>query len=520
MCTRHQGTETRRSSTASHVREAGDNRHLNWTSQDPTNTPVELNSKINVDEDKKILGLKWDPRLDGFLVNSEKPVLLRKLTKRIALSLISKIFDPLGFFTPFLIRAKIVFQSLWAYQLEWDSPLPEEESDKIRIWLSEVEGLKDFSISRQFFPGVKWTDVVKLELHVFCDASPLVYGTVIYMRGFVQGGDDTRDENRHDKPVVSFCISKARVAPVKTETLPRLELTACVLGFRMSKFVTRALAKGDIATFFWSDSKICLGWINQGAQKYKEYVGNRVKEIIECAPARFWQYCPTEKNPADLITRGISVNTFLNSDVWVRGPKELLDRQVTFVPKHSSVALTSEGRPLSTEAVLGSAAKPQPVNELLNIETQTLATNSAESAGKDYVSCLNVIPESNFTKSNINDGFVNQAYIQLIPNKMDLIPEILESLLEISFYKRMIRVMAWVLRAATIFKVILSHLKHLTLKNWPGGKPLSKPSYNVSIFQKKFGVYIREYVSLADPVWMGCTHLLIVSRVFCACPAD
>ena len=100
-----------------------------------------------------------------------------------------------------------------------------------------------------------------------------------------------------------------------------------------------------------------------------------------------------------------------------------------YAPKHSSVALTSEGRPLSTEAVLGSAAKPQPLNELLNIETQTLATNSAESAGRDYVSCLNVIPKSNFTKSNINDGFVNQAYIQLIPNKMDSNPEILESLI-------------------------------------------------------------------------------------------
>ena len=220
----------------------------------------------------------------------------------------------------------------------------------------------------------------------------------------------------------------------------------------MSKFITHALAKGDIATFFWTDPKISLGWNNQGAQKCKAYVGNRVKKIIECAPARFWQYCPTEKNPADLVTRGLSVNTFLNSDVWVREPKELLDRQVTFVPEHSSVALTSEGRPLSTEAVLETAAKPQPVNEPLNIETQTLAANSTESAGKDYVSCLNVIPESNFTKSNSNDGFVNQAYIQLIPNKMDSNPEILESLLEISSYKRMIRVMALVLRAATIFK--------------------------------------------------------------------
>ena len=218
-------------------------------------------------------------------------------------------------------------------------------------------------------------------------------------------------------------------------------------------------------------------------------MGNRVKEIIECAPARFWQYCPTEKNPADLVTRGISVNKSLNSEVWVRGPNELLDQQVTFVPK-----------PLSTEAVLGSAVKPQSVNVLLKIETQTLAAYSAESGGKDYVSCINVIPESKFTKSNINDGFVNQAYIQLIPNKMDSNPEILESLLEIRSYKRIIRVMAWVLRRLPYLKVILSRLKHLTLRNWPRGKLLSKPSCNVSIFQKKVDVYIMKYASLVHPV--------------------
>ena len=80
---------------------------------------------------------------------------------------------------------------------------------------------------------------------------------------------------------------QARVASVRRETLPRLELTACVLGCHMSKFVTHALAKGDIATFFWTDTKICFGWINQVLQKCKAYVGNRVKEIIECAPARF-----------------------------------------------------------------------------------------------------------------------------------------------------------------------------------------------------------------------------------------
>ena len=159
--------------------------------------------------------------------------------------------------------------------------------------------------------------LLKLKLRVFL-------WRLLPMRGFVQGGDDTKEENRHGKLVVSFYISKARVAPVKTKTLPRQELTACVLRYCMSKFITLALAKGDKATFYWTDSKISLGWINQGPKnaRRRAYMGDHVKEIIECAPARFWQYCPTGKNPtADLVTGRILVNKLPNSEVWVRGPK-------------------------------------------------------------------------------------------------------------------------------------------------------------------------------------------------------
>ena len=87
--------------------------------------------------------------------------------------------------------------------------------------------------------------------------------------------------------------------------------------------------------------------------------------------------------------------------------------------------------------------------------------------------------------SNINEGFEDLAYIQLIPNKMDLNPQILESLLVISSYRRMIRDVTWVLRVATIFKGYSSPSQTLTLKHRPGGKLLSKPSCNLSIFQKK-----------------------------------
>ena len=121
----------------------------------------------------------------------------------------------------------------------------------------------------------------------------------------------------------------------------------------------------------------------------------------------------------------------------------------------------------------------------MNIETQTLATNSAESAGKDYVSCLNVMPESNFTKSNTNVEFMNQAYIQLIPNKMDSDPEILESLLEISSYKRMIRVMAWVLQAATIFKGYSFSSEALDAKELARGEALIQTFLQCKYFSEE-----------------------------------
>ena len=81
---------------------------------------------------------------------------------------------------------------------------------------------------------------------------------------------------------------------------------------------------------------------------------------------------------------------------------------------------------------------------------------------------------------------------------MDSNPEILESVLEISSSRRIIRVMAWVLRAATIFKGYSFPSEALNAEKL--GKPLSKPSCNVSIFHKTFGVYIRESVSLVHPV--------------------
>ena len=47
------------------------------------------------------------------------------LTKRKFLSKISTLFDPLGFITPFVVRAKILMQEVWISGIDWYDQLPE-----------------------------------------------------------------------------------------------------------------------------------------------------------------------------------------------------------------------------------------------------------------------------------------------------------------------------------------------------------------------------------------------------------
>ncbi|XP_012542634.2 uncharacterized protein LOC105840293 [Monomorium pharaonis] len=76
-----------------------------------------------------ILGLCWNSVSDSlqFTINSVKST---SITKRIILSTIAKIFDPLGFLAPIIISAKILIQELWPIKLSWDDQLPPSVIDK------------------------------------------------------------------------------------------------------------------------------------------------------------------------------------------------------------------------------------------------------------------------------------------------------------------------------------------------------------------------------------------------------
>ena len=77
------------------------------------------------------------------------------------------------------------------------------------------------------------------------------------------------------------------------------------------------------STFFWTDSKITLQYINNESRRCKTYVANRVAEIRDTSHPSQWRHCPGHLNPADDASRGISASKLLNRERWFSGPNFL-----------------------------------------------------------------------------------------------------------------------------------------------------------------------------------------------------
>ena len=61
-------------------------------------------------------------------------------TKRKAHEQIEKIFDPLGYVAPILVKFKVVIQDLWSKKLGWDSILQEEQTKRIMHITDQFKG--------------------------------------------------------------------------------------------------------------------------------------------------------------------------------------------------------------------------------------------------------------------------------------------------------------------------------------------------------------------------------------------
>ena len=184
-----------------------------------------------------------------------------------------------------------------------------------------------------------------LQLHGFCDSSQVALAAVVYLRTVYV---DTLVST-------SMVIAKSRVAPVKTQTIPKLELCSAVLLSKLLATVKEQLDINFKNTHAWSDSTIALGWINSSPHRLKTYVANRVMAITEKIPACYWRHVTSTNNPADLGSRDTTAGALIQSSLWWKGPSWLqqspdhwpvknLQDQV-LLPEVKSVAIALETKP-------------------------------------------------------------------------------------------------------------------------------------------------------------------------------
>ena len=127
----------------------------------------------------KTLGVTWLPEEDVFTFKADPVGKDFSLTKRDFLKTIAKLFDPVGFLAPFIVRAKILLQEMWAHGLDWDDLFQEDLASKARKWFSELEDLPTIKVPRCLRLGQE-EELLSQALHTFVDASQDAYGAVIY----------------------------------------------------------------------------------------------------------------------------------------------------------------------------------------------------------------------------------------------------------------------------------------------------------------------------------------------------
>ncbi|KAJ8027606.1 hypothetical protein HOLleu_32800 [Holothuria leucospilota] len=96
----------------------------------------------------KILGLKWIAKLDYFSYDGVEVPTDIVVTKRVVLSCIARMFDPLGFLNPFLMTIKIMFQDLWTLGISWDKEIPENYSKRFWEWVAGLKLIQNWHIPR------------------------------------------------------------------------------------------------------------------------------------------------------------------------------------------------------------------------------------------------------------------------------------------------------------------------------------------------------------------------------------
>lgn len=296
-------------------------------------------SKIIDTEFEKVLGMVWEPKKDQFSYkvrinfsakrknirtgpdltkNEMVQEIPKRLTKRMILSQVASLYDPLGLATPFTIRCKLLMRQLVTRkqegqvheQLGWDEPIPDEMHSQWVNLFQDMYTLEDLKFKR----CVKPDDAIgNPTLVMYSDASTTAYSTCAYIRFELKDGTFS----------AQLLAAKSRIAPSRQITVPRLELCAAVLSARLRKVIEKETSFVFDRVLHLTDSMIVRSQIQNESHGFGTFVGTRIAEIQTFTDTHEWWWVATDDNAADCATRPQHPRNLGSESVWQRGPKYL-----------------------------------------------------------------------------------------------------------------------------------------------------------------------------------------------------
>ena len=261
----------------------------------------------------RVLGVCWDPASDELVISvkinvspkcrgartaedytyEQIPQLLEvKLTRRIILGVANSCYDVYGLVSAITIQVKIELRNLYGKEanLGWDDTLPRDV--KLR-WVKILQLLKSAEKIR-FRRCVKPAAAVGQPILIVCnDGSEEAMCATAHIRWELQDGSYE----------CCLYVAKTRVTPLRKETIPRIEIQSAVLATRLSKTILTHSEMEFSEVVHILDSMCSLATLKKDTVALREYMGNRVSEILSSTSIEQWYHVKSKENIADLGTR-------------------------------------------------------------------------------------------------------------------------------------------------------------------------------------------------------------------------
>ena len=265
----------------------------------------------NSDHTEPLLGMTWRPATDmlGFRVHHPGVI---DFTRVGVLSRVAELYDPLGLAACLVVKAKIQCRALGTKGLGWTDPLDEDNRNWWIQYFHHVQQLRNIEMPRCLFPDED--NIVRRELHTFCDASEDAIAAVVFLRVVYRDG----------RVSIPFIKAATKLMPAAVISVVKGELNASLLGARLCDAVMPAIGRPIHQRFFWTDSAPVRNLVRATAAFYKTYFSVRIGEIQSLTKPPEWRFIPGKINPADIATRAKLEDEAI-PHAWLLGPPFLLE---------------------------------------------------------------------------------------------------------------------------------------------------------------------------------------------------